>query len=250
MTNDFEPLKKEEMDQIFDNTLRPLWSKSARTIFKVLLDSDKSYMTTLDIQDKIKKFNLKLSKKEINNWLTSLQEANFVSKEENRGKPTTIEYNGRYTFDLWRTTKNGEEIAQKVAFFLDKYPYTNGIENSSKSGLSTFLDLKYSDIEKIKKYYIISEVISHLSKASKKYANSYQISKKIGIAHEELLLILGKFNEKSNCTLYEIDHSDVGNLEKILALMGLRPQRTYKIEITGAGQEFAEKALSPPKKSY
>lgn len=246
MVEDFKPIKKDQMDHIFDKTLRPFWSKSARTIFKVLLDSDKSHMTTLDIQDKIKKFNLRLSKKEINNWLTSLQDANYVSKEEERGKPTTIKYDGRYTFDLWKITKNGQNIAQNVALFLTKYPYENIIENNSKSKIPSFLELSYSDFETIKTYYIISKVVRHISKTRKRYVNSYQVSKKIGINHEELYFELRKFNEKSTNRLYEINYSNVGTLEKILTYMGMRPRGVFMIEITCTGKEFVEKSLFSP----
>jgi DNA-binding PadR family transcriptional regulator len=246
MIKDFKPIKKDQMDHIFDKTLRPFWSKSARTIFKVLLDSDKSHMTTLDIQDKIKEFNVKLSKKEINNWLTSLQEANYVSKEEERGKPTTIKYEGRYTFDLWKITKNGQDIAKSVALFLKKYHYGNRIENNSKSKIPSFLELSYSDFKTIKTYYFISKVVSHISKTRSRYANSYQVSKKIGLNHEELLFELRKFNEKSNNKLYEISYSNVGTIQKILTYMGMRPQEVFNIEITNTGKEFVEKSLFNP----
>jgi DNA-binding HxlR family transcriptional regulator len=243
MTNELKYLKKEEMDKLFDDTIRPFWSKNARTIFKVLLDSDKSHMTTLDIQDQIKKFDLNLSKKEINNWLTSLQEAKFVTKEDERGKPTTMEYNGRYTFDLWKATKYGQEITKKVVIFIDKFPYVFDLENSEKSNIPNFTNLNKVDIGIIHTYYIVFKVLTYLFKTKKKCANSYQISKEISVINEVLLEEIEKFNTYSIEQLFEVKVPIVGNLEKILQIIGFRPNKTLDINLTYEGMNLAEKLI-------
>ena len=102
----------EELDDLLDIHLKPLRSKNARSIFRIFLNEiEKRELTTYDIQARLGQNGSSLSKKEINAWLRSLQEANLISKREERGKPTTKEYRGRYTYDLWTLTKKGLEMA-------------------------------------------------------------------------------------------------------------------------------------------
>ena len=69
---------EEELDTIFEETLRPLLSDSARQIYITLVKSAETHLTTLDMQDTLKDRGIKLSKKELNNWLSSLQSAGLV----------------------------------------------------------------------------------------------------------------------------------------------------------------------------
>jgi hypothetical protein len=243
MINELKYLEKEEMDKLFDYTIRPFWSKSARTIFKVLLDTEKTHMTTLDIQYQIKKYDLKLSKKEINNWLTSLQESKYVTKEDERGKPTTMEYNGRYTYDLWNATDYGREIAKKVLMFTDEFYLTSDLEKNEKSKIPNFNNLNNLDIEIIHTYYIVSQVLVYLFKTKKKIANSYKVSKRIYVRHEKLIEEIEKFNKNSNKQLFNTKVHNIGNLEKIFQIMGLRPEKTWEINLTCEGKSIAEKII-------
>lgn len=99
-------------DYIFETILKPLRSKNARKIYSTFLEhSDVEYLTTFDIQKKLQSQSIKLSKKEINAWLMSLKLAGLLIKEENRGKPSTLRYEKKYTFDMWRLTKRGAYLA-------------------------------------------------------------------------------------------------------------------------------------------
>ena len=64
-------------------------------------------MTTLDIQKSLSQNEITLSKKEINAWLKSLNSSQLISKADDRGKPTTINYEDRYTYDKWSITSKG-----------------------------------------------------------------------------------------------------------------------------------------------
>jgi hypothetical protein len=108
-------LSLETLDRLFEIDLKPLRNTNARILYKMFLDSKESkYLTTLDIQDKLRGTDLTLQKKEINAWLSSLQSSGLITKERERGKPTTIGYTGRYTYDLWRLTQKGRETAKRL----------------------------------------------------------------------------------------------------------------------------------------
>jgi DNA-binding HxlR family transcriptional regulator len=106
---------EERLSELFDVQLRPLRSKNARTIYQIIVDMKNiPFLTTFDLQNKLKKMNIDLSKKEINGWLKSLQEASLITKEAERGKPLVTEYDDKYTFDKWCITPKGEEISNII----------------------------------------------------------------------------------------------------------------------------------------
>jgi len=112
-------LDKDELDRLFDIELRPMRSRNARTIYLLFLENgNMNSLTTLDLQPLLEKNQIILEKKEINAWLKSLHKAGLLTKENERGKPTTIDYDGRYTYDLWRLTPKGLEIADKIDKFM------------------------------------------------------------------------------------------------------------------------------------
>lgn len=98
-------------DELFDKVLRPLRSKNARKIFMIFLERrDALYLTTYDLQNRLHQDGIELTKVELNNWLKSLNDAEIITKGEGRGKPTTIEYDDRYTYDMWSLTPQGFRI--------------------------------------------------------------------------------------------------------------------------------------------
>ncbi len=114
-----QDIAKNATDKLFDSHLRPLRSKNARTIFQTFVNArDVKFLTTLDLQTKLDELGILLSKKEINGWLRSLYDAGLIAKEEDRGKPTTLAYDNKYTFDMWTLTVKGKEIAEGIEEFL------------------------------------------------------------------------------------------------------------------------------------
>ena len=98
----------ETMNILFESLLKPLKSKYARAIFNIFLEyKNKEYLTTMDIQEGLSPYQIMLSKKEINAWLKSLNSSFLISKGLERGKPTTIDYGDRYTYDKWSITSKG-----------------------------------------------------------------------------------------------------------------------------------------------
>ena len=98
----------ESINYLFETSLKPLKSKYARAIFNIFVESKEiEYLTTLDIQKRLSTYEITLSKKEINAWLKSLNSSLLISKAAGRGKPTTIDYDDRYTYDKWSITPKG-----------------------------------------------------------------------------------------------------------------------------------------------
>ena len=101
-------LDQKLFDRLFERAYKPFRSRNARTLFNIfIVEKEKEYLTTLDIQTHLDERGIDLSKKEINAWLRSLQEAGLITKEQERGKPTTLAYDDKYTFDKWSLTDTG-----------------------------------------------------------------------------------------------------------------------------------------------
>jgi predicted transcriptional regulator len=112
--------KIEELGILFEVILRPLMSRNARTMYAVFVEEKVEHLTTLDIQHRLRELNVKLSKKEINAWLKSLQEAGLIDRGKDRGKPTTLDYDDKYTFDMWSLTMFGSEMSSSIVSLLNR----------------------------------------------------------------------------------------------------------------------------------
>ena len=100
-------------DRLFEKAYKPFRSRNARTLFNIfIVEKEKEYLTTLDIQTHLDEGGTDLSKKEINAWLRSLQQADLITKEQERGKPTTLAYDDKYTFDKWSLTETGLNVSE------------------------------------------------------------------------------------------------------------------------------------------
>lgn len=134
------------IDELFEVSLKPLKSRNARTLFNIFTSKrEVNSLTSLDLQSNLATFEIDLSKKEINNWLHSLNEAGLIEKEEKRGKPTTMNYDDKYTFDLWSITPKGLEISEGIEDML------NGKErHPSITTLERIEDVAKQDPEAIK----------------------------------------------------------------------------------------------------
>ena len=111
-----------EADRIFETSLKPLKSRYARAIYWIFLQNiGLQYLTTLDIQNALEKFGHSLSKKEINASLKALFTEGILGKDDERGKPTTLNYDGRYTYDKWRITSSGLLLSQSIQLMVQNF---------------------------------------------------------------------------------------------------------------------------------
>ena len=102
-------------DRLFEKAYKPFRSRNARTLFNIfIVEKEREYLTTLDIQTHLDERGIDLSKKEINAWLRSLRDAGLITKEQERGKPTTLAYDDKYTFDKWSLTETGLNVSEDL----------------------------------------------------------------------------------------------------------------------------------------
>jgi DNA-binding HxlR family transcriptional regulator len=222
-----------EMDQLFDFDLRPMRSKNARLIFKLFFEANKQEITTLDMQEFLKKYENPLSKKELNNWLKVLQDAKLIEKAENRGKPTTIAYSGKYSFDLYRLTERGREIFHKISIFLSKYPILDEYKTLEKAMITPQKTQILNDFENIKNQYIGMAIIREL----KNEMSSDILSERTGIRHENLMEYFNETVRSETTPLYQIHEIPLGIGKKILSIIGFKAKKTYVVSLSPEGKK-------------
>ncbi len=229
-------IDNDDLDQIFDFILRPLRSKSARKIYKVLYDEkETSNLTTLDIQIKLKKQGTILSKKEINNWLSDLLEARLVQKEEKRGKPTTISYNDKYTFDLWKLGEIGVQIGQNIPHFLPTQIYLNELETNPVKAVSEHTFTQLADVKDFLQQLIVE--------------NLYEAGGMVEINEfVDLIINIEKLGQNlSFNSLYQIKQKPRTLKEKVLAFLGITQEKNIVV-LTEEGRRVYEEKMEvyPP----
>jgi len=230
----------ESWNSLLDIRIRPLRSKNARTIFQLFLEmSHEKALTTLEIEKRLKETGINLDKKEINGWLSSLLEAGLISKEKNRGKPTTFQYDGKYTFDLWKITPVGINIAHGMTHF-SKQDATF-MKLDSKSVLRSIQNMNIDEINKIFRQIneldIISQILTLMSKGPFQIS-SFGIAEGLRISPEKIEGILDGYLENSEPHMFVRRTSPYGIKERFRNILGL-PTRTTFYSLTEEGKRLA-----------
>ncbi|MGD2200830.1 MAG: hypothetical protein PVJ38_04245 [Candidatus Bathyarchaeota archaeon] len=217
-------------------------SRNAREIFRVFIDHpDVRVLTTLDLQQKLKPRHIRLKKKEINAWLNNLQEAGLISKGRARGKPTTIDYSGKYTYDLWGLNQRGRDLVRKLANFLSPKTSLEGGENvgetrgadisSGKMGLS-------HDPDYLK--------LSILRAVSENQGAITLESIRDKLAPPQSLLEEEVFMSEEQGYLKVVETRSGSLKTKILGLLGIPYNDEKRYEITELGRTVAERLQGDP----
>jgi DNA-binding HxlR family transcriptional regulator len=230
---------KDELDEAFEKTLRPLMSDNARLIYLTLKESKEPNLTTLDMQNKLKRHEVKLSKKELNNWLSSLQTTGLVQKEPERGKPTTILYNGKYTYDLWSLTEKGRETAKRLSIFTQKTPTLGKEKTIVKTQLPTIETIITDNIGDLEKLYISIKILIVL-RDQKEPTDTLSLSTMTGIRHEKILEWIKAGKDFNTRNLYFFDRKTPGLMERMLGSLGFREKEIYNISLSSEGKKKAE----------
>jgi len=230
---------EEELNTIFEETLRPLLSDSARQIYIILVKSAETHLTTLDMQDTLKDREVKLSKKELNNWLSSLQSAGLVQKDAERGKPTTIPYSNKYTYDLWSLTDKGLETAQKLSIFTQETPTLNK--------LKTIAEISHSDLENVTEEQMTRLETLYLNMRTLRTLRDEvhpsplkQLSAKSGISQDVLQEFIEHQTKSDEIPLYFLSEKGPGLGDKILGHLGLRRRRETLVSLSSEGKRKAQ----------
>lgn len=236
-------LDKTDLDTLFDIYLKPLRSKNARKIFKVLSEEKKvGSLTTLDIQTKLDDIGITLSKKEINGWLHSLLTAGLVSKEKERGKPTTIDYDDKYTFDLWKLTYLGTKIAEDLPYVLGTRP--NLVEGDVRKLLKELAEMETDRrvriLRNIDELNMLIKMLLKLLETDGEL-NKSKLIKRLEPSRNELDRLLSKYsNQDRGLTLMLRKPQQHGLKVKLLSFLGLFPSIDDRYVLTEEGRHFAE----------
>lgn len=224
------------LDQLFEVDLKPLKNTNARILYKIFLDSKLSkHLTTLDIQNKLKGTDLMLQKKEINAWLSSLQSAGLITKENVRGKPTTIDYLGRYTYDLWGLTDKGRDIAKKLVIFSSVKTSLKGLDNAPTDAVFRQKEVKsYSDSHNLTdpKLMALLRAILHTRDA----ITLEDLRDQMSPSAESLLETISRGNLDGVLIVKPEESTSI--TEKIFGFLGRPKKRRYHLTITDEGREI------------
>jgi len=236
------------LDELFDGPLKPMNSENARLVYKMFFDAKDKGLTTLDLQHMLKDHQRKYSKKDLHNWLNDLMNAGLITKESQRGKPTIIDYNGRYTYDIWRLTPQGYQIGRKIENFLGKYPNLNEQKTIEKTRLPELQELKSDDLEKIEALYINSTALSTLRGLGDS-TDLRTLAENTNLNPEHLYIFLETQIKSTSSPLYHLDEKPMGILAKMMMRLGLKPMKNYRVSLSSEGKKISrgllERALNP-----
>ena len=245
-----QPQNRQELEEIFEKTLRPLQSRNARHIYLVLRDTKTEYLTTYDIQPILEEKGNKLSKVELNNWLSALQEAGLVQKAPERGKPTTRPYNRRYTFDLWKLSQKGRETASLLRVFSGNTPIQiveKVVETSIEKPVAVpklpeLTETRLGDYENIRSLALHLGLLWSLYE--KDPMDVMGLSDGTGFTPEKIVEFIKAQEKISSNTLYLLREIPMDLRGKILSTIGLSPRRNYSVSLSSEGKKILA-ALSP-----
>ncbi len=234
-------LTAQNLDELFDGPLKPMNSDNARLVYKLFLDAKDQGLTTLDIQHLLKDYDRKYSKKDLHNWLNNLMDAELITKERERGKPTKVAYNGRYTYDIWRLTPQGYQIGRKIERFLGKYPNLNEQKTIEKTRIPGLQELKTGDLREIESLYINSVILLALKKKGGK-SDLKEISENTILKPNSLRSFLEAHVRYTSPPLYQMNKKTAGIVGRILKKLGLSPMN-FDVSLSPEGKKTSESLL-------
>ena len=252
-----KPLNREELEEIFEKTLRPLLSRNARHIFLILRDSETEYPTTYDMQSILVMQGNKLTKVELNNWLSLLQEVELVRKASERGKPTTLPYDKRYTFDLWKLTKKGretsfqldvfrgntpiqvrEKVVEKTIEKIVEVPIDKIIEKTVEvPKLPKLNETSFEDLDKIRS--LSMHLLLMESLCGKESMDLWSLSEQTGLTQENIVEFIENQVKVTSNTLYLLAEIPMNLRGKIMQRIGLSPRKNYTISLSSEGKQIS-----------
>jgi len=216
-------LDQKLFDQLFERAYKPFRSRNARTLFNIfIVEKEKEHLTTLDIQTHLDEIGIDLSKKEINAWLRSLQEADLITKEQERGKPTTLAYDDKYTFDKWSLSEKGlnvsEDLRELISGTIGGEQYNNNVSVDDRA--VTDAAAPSQDDGSLQASYLQSLLLSELRRSSGIMQRN-ELLKKLIPEDAELDYALSELIEQG---LIDVKKQKGGGfLTRVLVTLGLKP---------------------------
>ena len=235
-------LTTQNLDELFGGPLKPMNSGNARLVYKMFFDAKDQGLTTLDLQHLLQDHQRKYSKKDLHNWLNDLMDAGLITKESQRGKPTIIDYNGRYTYDIWSLTPQGYQIGRKIEQFLGKYPNLNEQKTIETTRIPSIQELKGGDLSEIESLYINSVILLALHRTGGK-SDLKDISGNTILQIRPLRSFLEAHIRSTSPPLYHMDEKTIGIGERILQKLGLS-SANYDVSLSPEGKKASESLLN------
>jgi DNA-binding transcriptional ArsR family regulator len=230
-----ENKRSDVFDALFDGLLKPLHSKNARRIFNIFYNKRYfDHLTTYDLEPLLEAGGLSISKKEINAWLVSLQDAGLIIKMENRGKPVVSVYTDRYTFDLWRLSETGLNVGQKLPIIMAK---------EEPRDIPQLAELTPNKIHEIEDLYLTSKIllILHDHNGGLNYS---ELRKQLAIDREKLAVYSWPDASHSEKPLFEIKTKQPTFRTRVFKLFGWVQEQDLIFTLTETGKNMAMKILS------
>ncbi len=228
-----------KIENLFEGVLKPLHSKNARRIYEIFYQKRKfSHLTTHDIKNMLEVNGLSISKKEINSWLVSLQEAGLISKNEERGKPVASKYEDRYTFDLWKLTETGLIIGERLPRLMKKQSLS----------LPSLADLTPSMIHELEDLYLTAKLLILLYDSGGQL-NYRTVRNELAINREKLAVYSWPDAAYSDKPLFEITFKPPSLKSKIFKLFGWVIEQDLSFKLSEEGKKIAETIISTEKAS-
>jgi hypothetical protein len=236
----FEKKAIKELDKLFDGLLKPLHSKNARHIFEIFYTNKEfEHLTTYDIEKTFNEQNLFMTKKEINAWLISLQEAELIHKFNERGKPVVSSYTNRYTFDLWRLSETGLKVGRKLLSFM---------ENEKPGRIPKLVELNPEIINEIEDIYFTSKILLLLYDHRGELSYS-ELRKQLAVDREKLAVYSWPDASHSEKSLFEIKVKPLTFRAKIFKMLGWMQEQDLTFILTKEGWTMAESIISGKRES-
>jgi DNA-binding transcriptional ArsR family regulator len=230
-------LDQKLFDQLFERAYKPFRSRNARTLFNIfIVEKEKEHLTTLDIQTHLDEIGIDLSKKEINAWLRSLQEADLITKEQERGKPTTLVYDDKYTFDKWSLSEKGlnvsEDLRELISGTIGGEQYNNNLSVDDRAVTDTAAPSQ--DDGSLQASYLQSLLLSELRRSSGIMQRN-ELLKKLIPEDAELDYALSALIEQG---LIDVKKRKGGGfLTRVLVTLGLKPE-DREVHLTEKGHRL------------
>jgi DNA-binding HxlR family transcriptional regulator len=241
--NVFQPEDIRLMDNLFGSFLKPMRSRNARLIFLMLYKlKDVGYLTTHDIQNKLRDIGCVLTKKEINGRLNSLCDAKLIIKEDERGKPSIIEYNDKYTFDQWKLSNIGISIGGALPNLVAASLSINELGSFKEISSIKLETLNEESLEEIENLYILSKLLVTLKKEGGQMQFN-TLRKKIQITTEKLAVYSWPNSFWSEKPLFEVIKNMPTIKSRLLKVFGYVSETDLTFSLTEEGSKLAEKIL-------
>ncbi len=220
---------KVDIDAMFEGMLRPLHSRNARLLFDAFYENRAhDYLTTHDLEKMLEGEGLGITKKEINAWLVSLQEASLIAKLEGRGKPVASEYGDRYTFDLWKLTETGFNLRRRLPKLM-----------SPDTALPKLSAMTPKLVEELEDLYLTAKILLTLDEYGGSM-NYLELREKVALDREKLAVYSWPDASHSEKPLFEVKVKPPSLRGRVFKLFGQVVEQDLTFSLTDAGRDMAK----------